>query len=132
MCIPKILVSLKMLSNAKIKKPIFKNNNFKRNLIKIISRVFKIWPVRINLFISKKFSEKTLDKDKILSYGMDTCYFTKFDFEDIFPLQKIKFENIEFYSPRNYDKYLRTSYGDYMKIPPKEKQQSHISYFQYK
>ena len=33
-----------------------------------------------------------------------------------------KFEDTEFYIPTNYEKYLTTKFGDYMKLPPIEKQ----------
>jgi lipopolysaccharide cholinephosphotransferase len=36
---------------------------------------------------------------------------------------KVEFEGRESYVPGNYDIYLRGYYGDYMKIPPKEKQE---------
>ena len=35
---------------------------------------------------------------------------------------KHKFETGEFYIPEDFDKYLTLEYGDYMKLPPKEKQ----------
>jgi len=38
------------------------------------------------------------------------------------------FEGIEFSAPSNFDVYLTQLYGDYMKIPPKEKQVSHHSF----
>lgn len=36
-----------------------------------------------------------------------------------------EFEGIEVYGPEDADKYLTTVYGDYMKLPPKEKQVTH-------
>lgn len=45
--------------------------------------------------------------------------------EDYFPLKRVKFENMELNIPNNYDYILKTIYGDYMKIPPKEKQFIH-------
>ena len=45
--------------------------------------------------------------------------------KDIFPLSKIKFENNDYYAPNNYDLFLNKLYGDYMKIPPVEKQKTH-------
>ena len=39
----------------------------------------------------------------------------------ILPLRKIKFEDDEFWAPRT-DESLTTAYGDYMQLPPKEKQ----------
>ena len=37
--------------------------------------------------------------------------------------QKVQFEGREAFVPGNYDAFLRGYYGDYMKIPPKEKQE---------
>jgi len=36
-----------------------------------------------------------------------------------------KFEDTDLYGPENADSYLRSLYGDYMKLPPIEKQKSH-------
>ncbi len=48
--------------------------------------------------------------------------------EDVFPLQKHKFENIEVNVPANYDLVLRRNYGDYMKLPAPENRISHSPY----
>ncbi len=48
-----------------------------------------------------------------------------FKYDDIFPLKKINFEGKEYNVPNNYDAILKTTYGDYMKIPPKEEQITH-------
>ena len=46
--------------------------------------------------------------------------------QDIFPLAKIKFEEYQFYAPKDIDKYLRLFYGDnYMIPPPKDKRKTH-------
>ena len=34
----------------------------------------------------------------------------------------VDFEDMKFTIPVGYDEYLRKHYGDYMKLPPKEKQ----------
>ncbi|HBW13332.1 MAG TPA: hypothetical protein DEF30_05890 [Proteiniclasticum sp.] len=39
-----------------------------------------------------------------------------------------KFRDREFFGPENADEYLTSIYGDYMKLPPLEKQQSHHNY----
>ena len=36
-----------------------------------------------------------------------------------------EFEGLEVYGPSNADAYLTNLYGDYMQLPPKEKQISH-------
>lgn len=43
---------------------------------------------------------------------------------------KVPFENTEFPIPVGYDQYLKTAFGDYMKLPPKENQiQQHEAAF---
>lgn len=41
----------------------------------------------------------------------------------------ISFEEKEVYGIENYHAYLRNKYGDYMQIPPAEKQRQHNFYF---
>lgn len=52
------------------------------------------------------------------TYGKKEIY-DAFVFEDYV---KLPFENKEFSCLKEYDKYLTQHYGDYMKLPPKEKQ----------
>ena len=42
--------------------------------------------------------------------------------------KEMDFEHIKIYCPENTDAYLRGLYGDYMQLPPKEKQVSHHDY----
>ena len=64
-----------------------------------------------NVWLFKGFDAATKNK---------TCNI--FAVNDIFPLKKIKFENMEMYAPNNIDTYLSTvnscGYGDYMTFPP--------------
>ena len=46
-------------------------------------------------------------------------------------IELMTFENKEFYGLTNYDYYLKSIYGDYMKLPPKEKQISHHTFKAY-
>ena len=48
--------------------------------------------------------------------------------EELFPLQKMPFENLMVNMPKEYDVYLRRLFGDYMKIPPVEKRVNHCPY----
>ncbi len=43
----------------------------------------------------------------------------------------IEFEGNLFFAPQNYDEYLTSLYGDYMQLPPKEKQVTHHTYEAY-
>ena len=45
--------------------------------------------------------------------------------EWFFPLKTKKFEGIDILVPNKYDEYLRSIYGDYMKLPPEEKRVNH-------
>ncbi len=44
---------------------------------------------------------------------------------------KVDFEGKEYNAPGNYDAYLTALYGDYMKMPPAEKQKSHHDFHLY-
>ena len=46
----------------------------------------------------------------------------------LFPAKYMPFEGAYYPVPCNVDAYLRLSYGDYMKLPPKEKQVFHHNY----
>lgn len=46
--------------------------------------------------------------------------------EDLFPLKKVPFEDIQVNIPANNHEFLTKVYGDYMKIPPKEQQINHM------
>lgn len=85
----------------------------------------------------KKVTSKYILKDKepdkqegALFMAIDFPHWHKrkvMDFETIFPLQKIKFENKEFLAPNNPKKVLETEFGDYMKIP-KDSYPRHSNY----
>ncbi len=83
-----------------------------------------------NLHSSKKICEKV---HNIMSryncedprYIADLCapYNKKlfYKYEDIFPTVEMEFEGDTYPVPGNYNTYLKTMYGDYMKLPPKDK-----------
>ena len=47
------------------------------------------------------------------------------DYRTMFPVEKIKFGENLYSCPRDIDQYLYNLYGDFMKLPPKEKQVTH-------
>ena len=55
-------------------------------------------------------------------------YNNYFKTEDLFPLKKLKFEDIEINFPNNLEKSLTYIYGDYMQLPPEEKRKNHFPY----
>jgi hypothetical protein len=40
--------------------------------------------------------------------------------EDLFPLRKLSFEDVQIYVPKNFEKILGIQFGDYRKVPPVE------------
>ena len=48
-----------------------------------------------------------------------------FDKQQLYPLRKIKFEDTEVYFPGNLEDILTAEYGDFMQVPPPEKQKNH-------
>lgn len=68
----------------------------------------------------KKYYKKTnciLDMSLIYEKPMHKKYFDE--------LIKIKFEDINVNIPKEYDYILKSFYGDYMKLPPKEERRTH-------
>ena len=48
--------------------------------------------------------------------------------EEIYPLKKMKFEDLMLNFPKDMDRNLTNMYGDYMSLPPKEKRKNHYPY----
>jgi lipopolysaccharide cholinephosphotransferase len=46
---------------------------------------------------------------------------------DVFPLQRLPFEDGNFLAPRNPDKILRLMYGDYLQVSPPDRQVQHAA-----
>ena len=63
-----------------------------------------------------------VDKSDLTAYGFGNISFEKkhlsvLNVDDVLPYKKIKFEDKEFYTMKNTEKYLDDFYGDYMKFP---------------
>lgn len=104
-----------------------KLNLFLRNIIYYCSNsnVSNYYARKID-FLCQKYNEKNTKEQATIvgSYGekeiMKKSVYNKYE--------RIEFENHYFQSIRDYDSYLKSIYGDYMKLPPKEKRISHHSY----
>lgn len=81
-----------------------------------INRVLDAWER-----ISKKYeiSDKTISVESCAEVPRG------FSYEDFKTRHLAKFEDSEFYIPDGYDRILTCRYGDYMTLPPKEKQTPH-------
>lgn len=76
--------------------------------------------------LSKKYkysSSKLVAEFSIMAYGNKEIY-PKDLFTD---LSELTFENRQYYVPKDYDKFLSLTYGNYMQLPPVEKRVTHHS-----
>ena len=113
------------------KKANFKNRSIFKNITNSIVK-FLLIPFSVNDILkfcdknARRFEFGTTSKagNMLETYGaceaVDTSVFLKTMFH--------KFEDCEFRIPVEYDKWLRSIYGDYMKLPPKEQQIAHHSF----
>jgi lipopolysaccharide cholinephosphotransferase len=63
---------------------------------------------------------------KVIYSGKMPDVATWFDFKEVFPLRKMRFEGLEFYVPNNPHHYLSENYSfNYMELPAKEKRIVH-------
>lgn len=55
-------------------------------------------------------------------------YWNVFDKTKLYPLRKLKFEELQLNFPNNVEELLTHQYGDYMQMPPVEKRKTHYPY----
>ena len=68
-------------------------------------------------------------KTKNLDFFCDTTpYMNLYAVNDIYPLRKLPFEDVELNFPHNLHNNLTGMYGDYMQLPPEEKRKNHYPY----
>ena len=66
---------------------------------------------------------RTYERSSYLIKSFDCIFKGHFSKEVVFPLTTAEFEGNLFPVPGNWDSYLKTSYGDYMQLPPLKEQQ---------
>jgi lipopolysaccharide cholinephosphotransferase len=81
----------------------------------------------------RKAEQHVINKTKTakvtcMSYGGRAIYAVQYDTAD-FEAADAEFEGYRFPIMRGYDNFLRTRYGDYMKIPPEEDRVTHSPYY---
>lgn len=109
------------------------------NFIEYVNKEFFIYINRLknNNLISEEVFQKKLNSprfypEEVTSSDEKEIYAAivmnlKYEFQDIHPLKKYKFEDTFFYGPNNYHNILEATYGSYMEIPPKEKRKTHYN-----
>ena len=99
-------------------------HNYSNKKDKFVSAL--VYPFAKMLVCLTHLINKCIPTDKIsYQYGRKT--YVQYNLKDIFPLQEIRFEGYSFLAPHNSDALLKTCYGDYMQIPPKEKRVVHTN-----
>ena len=100
---------------------------FLKKIEVIILKFLKLFYSRKRLLnnINKIISRNNKECDQLINFCTSTfgkCLIRK---EFYTQLLEYEFEGKKFPGPKNYDKFLSYLYGDYMKLPPKEKRQTH-------
>ena len=101
---------------------------FKDILLNIVAGLFYIFDIahfrnkHVERFAKKIPLEESVMAGNYFGFNMkreamDTKIFKEFI--------KVPFEDVMAYVPKDYDTYLRNLYGDYMKLPPADKQVGH-------
>lgn len=70
-----------------------------------------IYDLENGKYVNNHFAKKFKDPNHNYARG------THIDI--VYPLKKVKFENIEFYAPNDFDNYLKIKYGNWHLLPKK-------------
>nr|WP_241635352.1 LicD family protein [Fusobacterium gastrosuis] len=120
--IPKILYCGKKKARQNLKD----QKKFKKKLIFLISKFFIVFPdivIEKIVHIVSHFLNK--EKNKYYMHCSKVIFKGVFKEEEIFPLKKVKFEEALLFIPNHPENYLKSKYGDYMKIPDEENRKNH-------
>lgn len=98
------------------------SNDVLKYIYRIMSRIPRDWIFRVRNWLAARtnrrrtelISHYTLEYPKSCRYGLPRECFDE--------MTEMQFEGKTFYGFRNYHLYLSLYYGDYMTLPPKEKQ----------
>lgn len=116
------LLALKTIADNK-GRGIIKNAILKVASFIIPNRVVPWLIKRINNLSQKYKDEDTFLVGDIGNYTYGEGEILERDWFD--PPVRLSFEGMEFDAPNQYDKVLKQTFGNYMELPPKERQKSH-------
>lgn len=116
----KELISIKNMSSLKSRKW------YKKILVKLLKCLFSSIPVNaIAKWMNKSALLYSYLKSDVLGNLVWESYRIKGFDKDIFEIYTdLEFENLQVKAIAEYDNWLKTIYGDYMKLPPEEKRLS--------
>lgn len=113
--------------------PRLRRRGFLKNTLLAIFQ-YLLAPISVHYIVrkleenAKKYNLKESSICGNIAYGYDPDIYPSSDFNDQIEL---KFEDACFPCPQKYDNVLKVMYGDYMKLPPVEKQVSHHHFIAY-
>ena len=112
-----------------------KDRNFiKNNIVKLLKFICKpITIYKITSSMNKNSQKYKNANGKYLGIlcERDFTYAKVFEKEWFNDSIKVQFENLKLNIPKQYDKILKTMYGNYMQFPPKEERITHHDYIAY-
>lgn len=113
--------------------PCVKRRGLMKNIILFVLHVLLLpFPMKCIVKKMDSFAKKYRSAETMLC-GNLVCGYDP----DVYPILDFKesvylpFEGYSFPCPKNYDNVLKIMFGDYMKLPPKEKQVSHHHFIAY-
>ncbi|MBQ9195842.1 MAG: LicD family protein [Clostridia bacterium] len=131
----KVWLQGKLMILAAIDDPVLYIGGFKAAVVKLgskvahgVLRLLGVTPGRIYRSVKKVLLENG-QKSKRVAYQFDPQLYTSIiDTDDIFPIRRIQFEDMQVMCMAKVEAYLSKRYGDYMTLPPEEKRHNHPPY----
>lgn len=93
------------------------SNKWYYNIIKPFRTIFVIILKYVIIPFCRNCKNRQNSNAYVISYGVPIPFKFVGEKSDIFPLQRILFENVEFYAPNKYEEYLSNLYGDWENVP---------------
>ena len=127
----------KLMILSKVKKPVLiMYFGWKKKLMEVILMIvhYMLLLVRITPeHCYKKINYyrdlyKNEDTDTVGFMFDSTPYMSVLKKSKMYPTKRMMFNGVEANVPHDVKAYLKHTYGDYMKLPPKEKQHNHVPY----
>ena len=98
-------------------------------MIHMVLKILHITPVKIYKKYKHVATEYNFRKDRseyVTSFEYAGCLKDMIGGENLFPMKKVPFENLEINIPNNNHEFLKKVYGDYMQLPSEENRVNHM------
>ncbi len=99
----------------------FKEKSVSKRILRLFSKIIGL--KRLQRTIERISEKYPAQKDGFII--VNAAYQRVYKYSDFRPVHLAQFEDAEFFIPDNYDEMLTKTYGEYMKLPPEEKQVPH-------